>query len=347
MRESGRIETTDQVARILLEKRRANPKKNLIIGVAGTVASGKSRFSRYLIDVIREVLGLKILNCPFDYWINSAMLHAPVYAQRFFLEEFRDALCSINAGEYWMCPRYDLLKIGYDQNLWPLILNSTEASWRKRRFVNVSLVHEIPDIEGGHGIYLEPETKRFFSLLLPKADTVYLMDGTMIFHELVTKVFSYDAKIYVSSSWVNRVARMMRRFNRREVFGNTSATEIEYVGFLVREAAACADVEIEAQIDDQTIVLRSKTETISNLLDVCYLKDRLLKYPALADIYMLDLQLVEEAIEETYVDFSSITNSGHLRSLKIEFSNLVESRHLLVINNMEVILQRLRSVLRL
>lgn len=345
-RENSKSTTIETVIRILRERRILVPDKQLIIGVTGHVASGKSRFSRDLRYAIEEVLNSKVIYCPFDYWINADSLNAPIYADRFYLQELKSTLQSIKSGDQWMCPRYDLMKRGYVSNATrPLAFNSLEVVWGGRRFVKLSSAHDIPDIEGGKGVYFEPETARFFSLFLPERNTVYFMDGTLVCHESVVGHFSYDAKVFVSSSWVNRVARMIRRFNRREVFGDTASTEMEYVGFLVREAKACADREIADQIDEEMLLYKSNAETISNILDLYYLKQGLNNQKEYAARYFLMPEDVNVAIDEALRALSSIAEVAKLQSLRTELGNLIESKHLLLMQDADQIFKRLAELL--
>lgn len=343
---SNRVSILEAVTRRLVEKHHQEPTANLVVGVSGPVAAGKSRFAGYLKGTIQEIVGSKLINCPFDYWINSKMLNAPTYAARFYLEEFGSALRSIKTGDMWMCPRYDLVKTETPADIERLAVSSLEVIWEGRRFVKISSAHQVPDVPGGSGVYLEPTSRRLFSLFIPEVGTVYLMDGTLIFHQSTLAEFVYDAKVYVTSSWTNRVSRMIRRFNRREVFGLTTLTEIDYVGFLAREAVSCADAEIAGQIDDQTLIVHNHTETISNLLDIYYLGEHVRREPSLTAVYMIDAARIDEAVDQAYAYLSSITSIEHVRALKSEFANLIESKHLLMISNIDDIFKRLRDTLR-
>ena len=346
-RESSKLATIETVIRVLREKRRLAPDKQWVIGVTGHVASGKSRFSRDLRYAIEEILSSRVIYCPFDYWINAGNLAAPTYAHRFYLQELKSALQSIESGDQWMCPRYDLMKSGHVLgSMRPLAFNSLEVIWECRRFVKLSSAHEVPDVEGGKGVYFEPATERFFSLFMPERNVLYFMDGTLVCHESVVEDFSYDAKVFISSSWANRVARMIRRFNRREVFGDAASTEKEYVGFLVNEAKTCADTEITRQIDGEMLMCRSDAETISNILDLHYLKQRLDDHPEYAELYFLAPEEVDIAIDEAMQALLSITEVAKLQSLRTELSNLIESKHLILVRDIDWIFKRLAELLR-
>lgn len=326
----------------LIAERQRDP---LIIGIAGLVASGKSRFAERLKLAVREILSLEIIYLPFDYWINRRNLGASTYAERFFLEDFDSALESVANREPWMCPRYDIEKTGWTSaRTATLSFDATEEMWRGRPFRRVSAIYDLPDMESGSGVHIELSSGRPYSLLLPRRNALYLFDGTLIFREPSWHE-SYTSKIYVTSSWANRIGRMIRRYNRREVFGQASVTQTDYVGFLVREAKSCADKEISAQLSEWMTVVKSEVETISNLLDLYYLRAGISAKPELAEVYALGNGEVEAAIAGAYEYFSSVRDPTRLRRLREELEHLVESKHLLVIENADAILARVRDVL--
>lgn len=332
----------------LISIRRENPNKNLVIGVSGPVASGKSRFSKQFLGEIESAFKLPIIYLPFDYWINIDSLDSPDYAGRFFLDDFAVALKSISEGEHWLCPRYDLAKLakreGRLEGIKSPRLDMAEIIWQERRFKKLSSSHDFADIEGGSGIYFEPDSKRLFTLFFPKKNAIYFADGTMIFANTAMRSL-YTLKVYLTSSWVNRVARMIRRYNRKEVFGKASSEEKEYVSFLAREAKDCADREIADQIDNDMIFVESSVETISNFLDLHYLKQKLQTDEYIRVLYSLTEKDVESAISKAFEDFKSIVNVSHLKMLRDELKHLIESRHLLSIQNTGEIFNQLSDVL--
>lgn len=338
LRSSIAIERVINDLRVIRESKLS---PNILLGVSGKVATGKTRFSSGLRDAISTVFDVEVRYLPFDYWINIDNLASSTYADRFFLDEFCEALTSITRGEQWLCPRYDIEKSlrrsGEEKSF---IFDPTEVVWIGRRFRKVNGCHGISDIAGGNGIYFDPDSERLFTLFLPKQSVIYFIDGTMVFANEPTKKL-YDSKIFVKSSWVNRVARMVRRFNRREVFGNTALSEEEYVGFLVEEAVGCADQEIDAQLDDSMIIVESKVETISNLLDLYYLLDRIRRSPKIGAMYNLIEEEIEISIQSTLDDFSNLNNPQLIKSLKQELFHLAESAHLLAVHKRNKIFDRL------
>mgnify|MGYP001562903997 FL=1 len=96
----------------LLSIARKNLDSNVLIGVAGCVASGKSRLSQNVRSMASTIFKKEPLYLPFDLWINIKGLQSPTYADRFFLDDFIYAVQCIAAGEQFFIPRYDLIKKG-------------------------------------------------------------------------------------------------------------------------------------------------------------------------------------------------------------------------------------------
>jgi uridine kinase len=327
----------------LLEAFRANPDKVAIIGTSGGVASGKSRFTTKLRKTLCAILPAEVVYLPFDLWINQQNLESPTYCGRFFLNEFQSALESIASGNLWFCPRHDLAKHEFGEIWDRLTYEAAEVSWQHRSFRKVSSLNNLPDIAGASGVYADMETKRLYSLFLPKRGSVYITDGTLVFQTEKVKSL-YDYMIFVVGSWPERVARMIRRFNRHEVFGKTNETELGYVSFLVAEAKQCADSEIEQQRNDSMLVVRSSVETISNLLDLYHLHEELVN-PEYAEAYALRAEEVDAALEAAYVHLGSIHQPEQLLPLREELNHLIESKHLLAVKNADEILARLAGLL--
>lgn len=64
-------------------------------------------------------------------------------------------------------------------------------------------------------------------------------------------------------------------------------------------------------------------------------------------VYALTIGEVDTAIEEALMYFSTMTEASSLELLRAELDHLVESKHLLVIQNIDQILKRLAEALRL
>lgn len=340
-------QTGNEVIRLisaeLLEAFRANPEKVAIIGTSGGVASGKSRFTAKLRKTMCAILPAEVIYLPFDQWIKQQKLESLTYYGRFFLNEFQSALESITSGNLWFCPRHDLTKCEPGEFWDRLTYEAAEVSWQHRSFRKVSSLHNLPDLAGASGVYADTEAKRLYSLFLPKRGSVYITDGTLVFQTDKVKSL-YDYMIFVVGSWPERVARMIRRFNRHEVFGKTNETEFGYVSFLVAEAKQCADNEIEQQRDGGMLVVRSSVETISNLLDLYHLREELAN-PEYAEAYSLRAEEVDAALEAAYTNLGTISQPEQLLPLREELNHLIESKHLLAVKNADDILARLAGLL--
>lgn len=343
MNERSCIEVIRLISAELLEAFRTNPAKVAIIGTSGGVASGKSRFTTKLRKTLCAILPAEVVYLPFDLWINQQKLESPTYYGRFFLDEFQSALESVASNNLWFCPRHDLTKHESGEIWNHLTYEAAEVSWQHRSFRKVSSLHNLPDLAGASGVYADTEAKRLYSLFLPKRGSVYITDGTLVFQ--TEKVRSlYDYKIFVVGSWPERVARMIRRFNRHEVFGKTNETELDYVSFLVAEAKQCADSEIEQQRDDSMLMVRSSVETISNLLDLYHLQEELAN-PDYAKAYALCAEEVDAALEAAYAHLGSVHQPEQLLPLREELNHLIESKHLLAIKNADAVFARLADLL--
>lgn len=238
-----------------------------------------------------------------------------------------------------MCSRHDLMKRGLPVEKWSdLVFDANEVVWKQRRFRKVSALHGLSDLKGSAGIYAEHESLRFFSLFTPCKGTLYVTDGTLIYTGGAGAYFDY--KVFVTASWPMRVARMIRRFNRKEVFGTTEGTQIQYVGFLVEEATSCADAEILAQLSDGMLVIESAPETVSNLLDLFFLRQEL-NESSFAQTYRSSVESVDEAINQALKELDSISEPEKLMALREELLHLIESKHLLSLQEIDTVLNRI------
>ncbi len=253
----------EEISRVFNEE----VKGPLLVGISGPVASGKSRFVKRLISFLEKDLSAPLIHIPFDYWINKQGLGSRLYADRFFMNEFIDAIKFLAQCKPWMCPRYDIARSGLDLESLSFDKEMRVVDWSGRSFLPVSEGVEVKEIPFGNGIYLQVGTGRIFSRCIPQRNGLYILDGTLAFNssEIVS---CYAMRIYLASGWANRVARMVRRHNRKEVFGTTTLSEADYVGFLVKEARECADVEIEEQKPLATHYIYSSVDSISNLLEL-------------------------------------------------------------------------------
>lgn len=329
----------------IAEKRLCAPRSPLMVGITGPVASGKTRTAHRLMQLLRGKCNSPIVYVPFDYWINTEKLDAATYSGRFHLDDYHQALQSMAAGERWMYPRYDLTKRGLDTGSKTLPeYDSPDLIWQQRRFLKFNGAIDRPNVDGVETLYVEAPAGRLFSLFPALPDAIYLIDGTLIFTPQNIRPL-FDVKIFCFSNWPNRIARMIRRYRRGEVFGQASTTMDRYVRFLVHEAKNCADDEIAAQGGDDTFVIRSSVETVSNLLDLYYLKQVLLRGELrLIDVGALSMDEVDQAIEEAtaHVKTGADDRPAHIVE---ELWHLQESSHLLAVENAAGILSELSKAI--
>jgi hypothetical protein len=327
----------------LLNQQPLNVNLPIIVGVTGPVASGKTRFCETLRSRLELDFGEQAIYLPFDYWVNRHSWNASTYAGRFLLDDFAAMLAAVTAQREWLCPRFDLMK--RDPDIEEILTSSggSTVRWQGRTFRRVGDSLEIPDTSFGSGVYIEPESQVLYSLVQPGGSSLYLIEGTLIFREAELRQ-QYALRIYVTSSWANRIARMIRRFNRQEVFAQTTSSRYDYVGFLADEATSCADQEIMAQLDDSFLMIHSEVATIGNLLDLFFLREELGRDPRARTVYRLEESEVDPAIEAAFQYFGS-TTPEHVRRLRAELEHLVESRHLIALSGTSGIFERLRSLL--
>lgn len=152
----------------------------------------------------------------------------------------------------------------------------------------------------------------------------------------------YDVKVFVQAPWPMRVARMIRRFNRKEVFGATKKTMRDYVGFLVAEARECADAEIRMQLDDDIMVVESVPNTLSNYLDLAYLR-WLTEQDDAPD--WVNRQEVETTMHVYLKNLQEIHDAATIARYQQELIALMESKHLLVLPDADQLLAELSSII--
>ena len=135
---------------------------------------------------------------------------------------------------------------------------------------------------------------------------------------------------------------MIRRFNRKEVFGTTSKTMNEYVGFLVKEARLCADSEIYQQIDADTFLIESIPNTISNYFDLVYLR----WYMQQADSPQWVTIKETEFAMQTYIQSLRREHDAEIiESNRRELLALMESKHLLALPDADKHLLELATII--
>lgn len=316
------------------------PNGNILFGIAGYVASGKSRLFQILLPDVKTLLGQTVIYLPFDLWINEATVSSSsTYAGKFLLDDLAEAIKCIKAGKRFLVPRYDIVKTAGVQNAEDQ-LSLQQLTWNKKSFVPCTKNFQAQTFPGSIGLYIEIQSRRVYSLFPALTNTMFIVDGTLIFPKSVVSL--YDTRVFVQAVWPLRVARMIRRFNRREVFGTTSKTMEEYVSFLVDEARSCADNEIHIQADGCNFVVESIPDTLSNYLDLAYLR------------WYITQPGSPQWVTEEEVDISmrsyiqSIKNEHDVQAIKFhrrELIALMESKHLLVaLENIDELLTELATI---
>lgn len=314
--------------------------ESAVIGIAGPVASGKTRFTKELTRRAGIINHRPIIPLPFDLWINPLGLVSKTYEGRFFLDEFKTAVKSAKEKIHFMVPRYDLHRQGLVPNAQSRPTTQT-VFWEGRTFDGVDLGKN-SNLSGSTGTYLENATLRTYSYFPNDNPSIYIADGTLIAQKDLRQYF--DLLIFISAPWVNRVANMVRRFNRNEVFGSTAGAMSEYVEFLIDEARSCADEEIFNQLDQKIIAIEYSPMTLSNYLDLWYLKEFVLNSPNAShwvnpdDVDCAIMQFIEKLHKEY--------DSATLERLRGELEHLVLAKHLLCLRNKNEILKELSLILK-
>lgn len=116
----------------------------------------------------------------------------------------------------------------------------------------------------------------------------------------------------------------------------------DYVGFLVAEARECADVEIQMQLDDDIMVVESVPDTLSNYLDLAYLR-WLMDQDGTPD--WVDRQEVETTMHMYLKDLQEIHDAATIARYQQELIALMESKHLLVLPDTDQLLAELSSII--
>lgn len=329
----------------ILKAHKLKSHENIIVGITGYVASGKSRIASQLCEKLKISL-INVIYLPFDYWINGDSLNSNTYAKRFYLKDFANALKSIKNNNFWMCPRYDLIKQKwFEKKLSEIQFESSKKFWQGRYFKKIKTCQQISDTQFGSGIYIDMDSKQPYTLVKPTSRTLYLIDGTLIAQNMIKHY--YDLIIFVDCSWVNRVAGMIRRFNRKEVFSQTTLNLEEYTSFLIEEAKKYADKEIWDQKDKNMFLIKHFPDTISNFLDLYYLRQQIIKMPNLTKKYYISKKEINQVISQAEKNFLSLKKTELLSTLKDELLHLTESKHLLDINNIDRIFQNLNQILKM
>ncbi len=313
--------------------------QNLLVAVTGYVASGKSRFCSELLSYAEASLGRSFSYLPFDLWINVDNLNAAEYTQKFFLDDFRKMVWCINQGKIFMVPRYDIVKIGAVSRGHRCYRTAGELVWNGKLFGRIDEPIETSPLPGTSGLYIEQGSGYPYNLFPATSGTPFLLDGTMVVPSEVSQL--YDLKVFVQASWTMRVARMIRRFNRREVFGTTTTAMRDYIDFLVAEARECADNEIQQQLDNEFVIVESVPETLSTYLDLAFLLS-LLEQPNPPDWVSRDE--VERAMTEFRLFVKEQADEETARAYKQELATLAEAQHLLALPNVKGMLAELASI---
>ncbi len=311
---------------------------NLLLGVTGYVASGKSHFCAFLRDEAEVLLSTSIIYLPFDLWVNIGMREAKRYADRFFLGDLIEAVRCIKAGNRFLVPRYDIMKAaGHLEDATDP--SGPKIAWNGRPFILYGGRRTMKQLAGATDFYVDPSTGYLYSLFPSGTGCCYLMDGTLIVPSEVRSL--YDFLIFVEASWPVRVARMIRRFNRKEVFGETQKSMRDYVGFLVKEARECADEEIRSQMDSGTLCIESVPDTLSGYLDLAYLC-WLTELPDTPD--WVRHEEVEGAMQAYLEYLSGVHDTETISRLRRELVALMESKHLLALPGVDRILSELAAI---
>lgn len=321
----------------LTMKRRSG---NILLAVTGYVASGKSRFCSALRSDAEVLLQNPLIYLPFDLWINMGRREAARYAERFFLADLIEAVQCIRNGRRFLVPRYDdvIKTVGRMEDA--SRLSTQELLWNKRPFLRYGARVDVPSIRGATDLYIDPSNGYLYSLFPATTGACFLLDGTLVVPQEVRDL--YDVKVFVQAPWPMRVARMIRRFNRKEVFGATKKTMRDYVGFLVAEARECADAEIRMQLDDDIMVVESVPNTLSNYLDLAYLR-WLTEQDDAPD--WVNQQEVETMMHVYLKNLQEMHDAATIARYQQELIALMESKHLLVLQDADQLLAELSSII--
>lgn len=312
-------------------------RENTIIGVSGFVASWKTWLCNNLKNKLADENHKNIFYFPFDYWINYKNLDSKKYLDKFYIEEFELAIRNISENKDWFLPRYDLFKKGRHKGikLW-----SQCVVWNNRALYNI--VGNLEDTNGNQNYYCK-DLDAIFTFQSAKKG-VYIIEGTMIFSNEKIKQL-YDIRLMVQSSWEERVARIFRRYNIQETFWGNVQSEIEFVNFLSAEAFDCADSEILNQMDEGVVLYQNSLRSLSALLDLLYLQEKIDSIKALnkgksIPLFYTSPEQVENMIKEYITSLKTLWTKDKLQK-EIEFLN--ENRHFIKLKGIDRIISCLRA----
>ncbi len=331
---------TEQILRRLSAVVKTRSGGNTIVGVAGYVASGKSRLCHTLRSDIEVITRQPLVYLPFDLWVNHATVHvAPDYAGRFMLDDFVEALRCMSVGERFLVPRYDIVKTSGPQKVQEQT-SVQQLLWNRKGFIKTLHDAKMPTISGATDLYVDMQSGMPYSLFPASGNTTFMVDGTLIFPAPVAGL--YDCDVFVQASWPLRVSRMIRRFNRKEVFGTTTRSMRDYVGFLVDEARSCADREIKQQITDKTLILESVPDTLSNYFDLAYLR-WYIQQPDVPQWVARDE--VEEAMSAHLQNIRDEHDPRKVEMYRQELVAITESKHLFSLEDTDRLIGELAAAI--
>ena len=316
--------------------------RNVLVGIGGLVACGKSWLGRGVIRDVEDILVRQVVYLPFDLWINGRGKGSATYAGRFLLEDFHCAMSSIRHGEPFFVPRYDIMKQMDPRSELQTVSNS-EVTWNGKVLVECANTFGVADLRGATGLFRDVKSNWVYSMFMATRDAAYVVDGTLIFQKEC--VDNYDMSVFVTADWALRVSRIVRRFNRGEVFGGTTMTIMEYVGWLIDEARSCADEEITRQYNERMVGINSTSQTVADILDLLYLREFIMDKRWLG---WVEKQEVERAIVEFREMLQRETNAEQKCRWGRELSVIMQASHLIAIKGVEGFLRELkRSALSL
>lgn len=311
--------------------------RNIIIGVSGFVATWKTWLCNNLIIELANESYKDVFYFPFDYWINYKNLNSKKYLDKFYIEEFELAIRNISENKDWFLPRYDLYKKGRHKNikLWSQCL-----VWNNRSLYKI--VDNLEDAKENQNYYCK-ELDAIFTFQSARKG-IYIIEGTMIFSDERIKSL-YNIRMMVQASWEERLARIFRRYNIQETFWGNSQSEIEFVNFLSTEAFDCADHEILNQMDEETILYQNSVHSISALLDLLYLQEKIdsikhINKNESNSLLYTSSEKVENIIEEY---LASLKTPWIKNKLQKEIKFLNENRHFIKLKGIDRVISCLRA----
>jgi len=315
--------------------------ERIVIGITGPVATGKTKFTQELIKQIKIIGQRPTFYLPFDLWINPQSLGSKTYEGRFFLDDFKSAVSCAKSKLPFLAPRYDLSKLGWTADNQHIRPTTQEVFWEGRTFDRIEPEENI-NLPGTSGTYLDASTGQVFGFFPNDISSTCITDGTLVAQKDLHEY--YDLLIFITAPWVNRVANMVRRYNRNEVFGLTTGDMSKYVEFLIDEARSCADKEILDQLDQDIIKIDYSPTNLSNYLDLWYLKELISDSDKVA--HWVKREEIDHEIDCFIKNLSGEYNSATLVNLRNELEHLVLAKHLLCLKNKNEILKELSAILK-